>query len=137
MSSFTDPLDVRILQREIKTRGLYKLLKEFTYEIGEEGSGVLVEVPAGFVTDLASVPWFIRWLISPGGLHAKASVIHDYLYSKGVIQTKGVTQTETPTRLRADQIMKEAMVVLKVPCIRRWMIYKAVRWFAKSAFKNT
>lgn len=39
-----------------------------------------VTVPAGFVTDFASVPRLVWAFISPWGKHGKAAVLHDYLY---------------------------------------------------------
>ena len=39
-------------------------------------------VPVGFVTNGASVPRLLRWIVSPyAGDHIKGDVIHDYMYS--------------------------------------------------------
>jgi Protein of unknown function (DUF1353) len=37
------------------------------------------EIPAGTITDLASIPWFIRWINDRASLGILAPVIHDYL----------------------------------------------------------
>jgi Protein of unknown function (DUF1353) len=37
------------------------------------------EIPAGTVTDLASIPWFLRWIHDRASLGVLAPVIHDYL----------------------------------------------------------
>ncbi|MDD7911243.1 MULTISPECIES: DUF1353 domain-containing protein [Pseudovibrio] len=132
MSSFTDPLDIRVLQREKDGAGMYQLLCSFRYYLGSEDGPRYVLVPMGFETDLASVPRPFRWLISPGGLHAKAAVVHDYLYEFGVI--RGPNGPEKPTRKQADDIFLEAMEVLKVPYIRRHAMYRAVRMFGGPLF---
>src|SRR5438093_7156274 len=38
-----------------------------------------VKVPAGFVTDLASVPVFLTWIFPRYGKYTKAAILHDYL----------------------------------------------------------
>ena len=116
-SSFVTELHVRLLDD-----GRWILVEPFSYEIGDKGSGILISVPAGFVTDFASVPRILRWLIDTVGTHGKAAVLHDYLYSRGV-----------PTRLIADAVFLEAMGVLGVPCLRRWLMFHGVRcggWYA-------
>ena len=42
-----------------------------------------VVVPAGYVTDFASIPRAVHFIISPFGKHAEAAVIHDWLYALG------------------------------------------------------
>ncbi len=112
----------------------------FGYDIGEEHSGVSVEVPHGFETDLASIPWYARWGMKTWGRHTNAAVIHDYLYRGGKIRTgpdnvypKSVHRTVNtldiplPTRKQADQIMLEAMLVMEVPAWKAKTIYRALR----------
>lgn len=41
------------------------------------GNGHVV-VPTGFVTDGASIPWFMRWRFSPTGKGFGAAIVHDY-----------------------------------------------------------
>ena len=55
-NSFLTPLDVRV-QPEGKT---FRLLNQFTYKWGETD----IRVPAGFETDLASVPVYTILIIS-------------------------------------------------------------------------
>ena len=81
-------------------------------------SGNTVDVPQGFETDFASVP-FILWFILPKwGKYGNAAVIHDYLYDQ-----------QTNTRLTADDIFAEAMTVLNVPFWQRFCLYTGVRLF--------
>jgi hypothetical protein len=66
MSRFTQPLvvvprsEVRRAQekevRRIDARSWVLYTDDFVYEVGSIGSGEVVEVPQGFITDFASVP---------------------------------------------------------------------------------
>lgn len=118
MSSFTTPLEFELMGSR-----LYRLTAAFEYHIGVENSGIVITVPAGFVTDLATVPRAFWSLFPPDGDYAKAAVIHDYLY-----------QSRTVSRLYADEIFNEAMAVLGVHPLTRWLIFKTVRTFGGRYF---
>ncbi len=109
MSSFTTPLIVRVEQRERSGRGLFTVMDSFKYEVGTKGSGVCIVVDEGFETDFASVPRIARWLISPVGLHAKASLVHDALYRGQAKITHG--SKHMFRRRVADYLFLEAMTV--------------------------
>ena len=126
MSNFTSPLIVRVEQRERSGRGLYTIMQPFFYHVGKENSGLEIEVPADFETDFASIPWVARWFISPGGLHAKAAVLHDALYRNIALAPRLFV-----SRKVADDIFLEAMGVLKVPIVRRTTLYIFVRLFGR------
>ncbi|MBL4757561.1 MAG: DUF1353 domain-containing protein [Rhizobiales bacterium] len=131
MSDFTSPLIVRVEQRERSGRGVYTVMQPFTYHVGKKNSGLEIEVPAGFETDFASTPWYARWMISPGGLHAKATVLHDALYRGVAIHPKVFINRKV-----ADDILLEAMEVLKVPMARRTIIYVSVRLFGQPFWQD-
>ena len=38
-----------------------------------------ITVPAGFITDGASIPWFLRWRFSPTGRYFGAAIVHDFV----------------------------------------------------------
>ena len=57
-----------------------------------------VDVPRGFVTDLASIPRLFWSLLRPDGEYAYPAIVHDYLY-----------WTQTTTRDAANQIFKLGM----------------------------
>jgi len=99
MSSFTTPLIVSPMPDGRK----WKLIRPFNYGVGSKGSIDRITVPAGFVTDFASSPPPVWFIIPPWGRYGKAAVIHDYLY-----------QTKRRTRKEADLIFREAMAVLGV-----------------------
>lgn len=81
-----------------------------------EGKINKITVPAGFKTDLASIPRFFWRVLPPVGRYDKAAVVHDYLY-----QFNGVT------RKQADDVLLEGMRVLGVPGWQCNVIYAGVR----------
>lgn len=102
---------------------------DFAYEVGGIGSGEVIEVPRGFVTDLASVPKFLWWIVAPFGLHAKPSVLHDWLY-------RSPSAREVYTRKQADRVFYESMLVASVPARRAKLMYIAVRLFGNRTYSR-
>ena len=82
-------------------------------------------VPAGFRTDLASVPRLPIVFLLTGATSDEAAVVHDYLYGAGQV-----------SRAMADAVLREASMVTKVPGWRRWMMWAAVRVFGGSHWKH-
>lgn len=112
MSSFTAPLFVEVEQGEKAGLGLARLLLSFEfYRAGE-----VIRVPAGFETDFCSIPWWARAFLPVMGKAAKAAVIHDYLLS-----------IRDRPKVEIDRVFLEAMKVLHVGKLRRWIMYLAVR----------
>lgn len=106
----------------------WSLAEPMEYHVGAEDSDTVVEVPAGFETDLASVPWFGRWLVSSWKGTARAAVVHDFLYSVVGRRVHGFT------RAQADAIFSEA---LRVTGSRLWvLIYATVRLFGLAAWRG-
>ena len=79
-------------------------------------SGETIIVPAGFITDLASIPRVFRLLIPVNGRHRAAAIIHDYLF---VIQDR--------PRSEVDRVFLEAMEDCDVGAVQRYAMYSAVR----------
>ena len=85
----------------------------------------IVEVPAGFKTDFASVPrvpiayWFY------GNRAHRESVIHDYIYSCGNVN-----------RSMADKVFMEAMKVRNKNWFVRWPMFIGVRCGGWAAWKS-
>ncbi len=73
-------------------------------------------VPAGFRTDLASVPRIFFWLFPSYGAYTKAAILHDYL-----------CETKLVSRADADGLFRRTMRELEVPFLRRWMMWAGVR----------
>ena len=131
MSSFTDPLIVRVTQREQRP---FRLERAFSYAVGDENGKRRVQVPEGFETDFASVPFGFRWLVPVVGRHGKAAVLHDAMY-RGKAHLLG----DWPgfDRRMADAVFFEAMTVLGVRPWRKWLIWLAVRAFGWTAWGRT
>lgn len=121
-----------------------------------EGESVIL-VPAGFVTDFASIPWGVRNLFPPNGPWARPAIIHDLLYRirgdlPNLLERLQVPAPGQPmlhpaevaayldetaerpwinvrryTRAEADAVFREAMEVVGVPAWRRSIMYRAVR----------
>ena len=80
------------------------------------GSELPIIVPAGFVTDFASVPRAFWSGMSPHGQYSRAAVLHDYLY-----------WTQTCTRAQADRLFLLMMKQSGVSRADQQTIYRSVR----------
>ncbi|CAB4182517.1 Campylobacter phage CGC-2007, Cje0229 [uncultured Caudovirales phage] len=58
-----------------------------------------IEVPAGFITDLASIPRVFRNVLNVNGASRRAAVLHDWLYC-----------SQPFTRREADRMLKAALL---------------------------
>jgi len=70
--------------------------------------GTLIEVPTGFLSDLASVPRLPLAYLLAGDTAHEAAVVHDYLY-----------QVRISTRAQADAVLAEAMAVTGEEAVRK------------------
>lgn len=115
---FLDPLRVEELGD-----GRWTLLADLRYQSAR--AAALFVVPAGFVTDFASVPRlpFVFWLCGDAA-HAPATV-HDFLY-----------QTHLLGRGAADDVFAEAMEAEGVSAWRRAMMWAGVRAGGTSAYES-
>lgn len=95
-SRFLTALDVR---EECEYDGTWRLLAPLRYE--SKLLGRMIEVPADFITDFASVPRLPLVYLAAGGRGNKAAVIHDWLYT-----------TQEVARSIADSVLAEAMAVI-------------------------
>jgi hypothetical protein len=114
MSSFTDKLIVTPMPDGRR----WKLEYEFDYHLGKADSPYFIHVPAGFITDFASVPPALYWLFPPWGKYGAAAIVHDFIYQSKILD-----------REMADLIFKEAMCVLGVPAWKRNLMWAGVRLF--------
>ncbi|MCS3766152.1 hypothetical protein HNP12_000191 [Aeromonas hydrophila] len=84
-------------------------------------------IPAGFITDLASVPKIVWNLYPPFGLYTGAAVAHDYLYRNPKMRM---------TREEADSVFLEVMHQANVRKAKAQLMFVAVRAFGGSSFKD-
>lgn len=90
----------------------WRLVEPLPYK----GKWEVFTVPAGFKTDFASVPRILTWLVPTYGRYTKSAILHDYLWRRRVV-----------SRSDADAIFRRTMRELRVPFVRRWMMWAAVR----------
>ena len=129
MSSFTTPLHVSPTDNGKN----WELTRAFTFRIGSKYSNQYIRVPQGFVTDFASIPKCLIWLLPDWAKFNKAPVLHDYLYRNKVIMG------EIITRKQADDIFLEAMLINWRGYPKRFFVanveYYAVRIFSWLAWR--
>lgn len=94
-------------------------------------SGKELIIQPGLVTDLASIPWFMRPFYPVNGLHRYSSALHDGLY-----QENGVSNIGTFTREACDHIFLEAMESQGVGEFRRNSMFKGVDYFGWIAWNK-
>lgn len=109
--------------------GLWKVAIEFTYSfISKKGVMQKITVDKGFLTDFASVPRIFWSILPPTGKYTQAAVLHDFLYKNG--WRLGYS------RFRSDKIFLSAMKTQKVKKWKIYVMFFAVRIFARSAYKK-
>jgi hypothetical protein len=91
-------------------------------------AGVATTVPAGFVTDLASIPAALRWALDVNGRSRRAAVLHDWLYALGLC-----------TRAEADETLRLALIAEgESPAAARvyWLGVRTGGWVAWNAHRR-
>jgi len=116
MSAFTGPLTITHLDTDWRE---WRIEQPLIYEVGELGSGRVIEVPAGFITDGASIPRILWALLPTWGRYSRAAVIHDYL---GTRLVEGRPHAYGQTQKVIDGVFLEAMGV----CGEKWLVKMAL-----------
>ena len=119
MSHFLNRLDVTPLPDGM----LWKLTDNFLYQ--SDVYGARITVPAGFHTDFASTPRVVWSIYPPWGKYGPAAVVHDWMY-----------RIQFVTRDMADNVLREAMIVLGCDPIDVAAIYEAVHLFGRQAWSE-
>ena len=111
----------------------FKLTEAYTF-YGTDGQRWVI--PAGFVTDFASVPRLLWPLIPSMGAYWYAALVHDWLYINRVgMADFGPHAKFSPraARLLADLEFYRLMVqAAPFSSFRNWLMFQAVRWFGPS-----
>lgn len=90
-------------------------------------TSISFEVPRGFVTDLASLPGFVRAFNPVNGHHLQPAVVHDYVYRNTDL---GVTKEE------GDRMFYDGMIAMGTPEYRAWYMYRGVKIFGGSSYAD-
>lgn len=101
--------------------------------------GTVLTAPGGMVTDLASIPAAVWFVLPPDGSYAEAATIHDDCYrTRGSFVWRwpahpkaspfiGLTGRSSLSRAECDEVLREGMLALGTPGWQRVVIYEAVR----------
>lgn len=107
----------------------WKLVQSIKYS-GKEDSWI---IPAGYETDLTSIPRFMEWLFRRYGAYTLAAILHDYLLTHP-LQRKEISSRDVDGIFR--RVMREEGVIPPV----YWTLWAAVRLGAlfnsKRAYKR-
>lgn len=110
-------------------RSLWALQRPMSYYSGPAREEEII-VPAGFVTDLTSIPRLVWTFYPPDGPWVKATIVHDFLYdTQGDGRwndTVGVTRATPYSRKESDAILLEGMIERNIGRWERLVIWLAV-----------
>lgn len=82
---FTGFPDLKKLDSISKESGLPEKILMVDYKIYI--NGILVIIPKGFITDLASIPWVFRLMFNPDDPRfTVAALVHDWLYALEILK---------------------------------------------------
>jgi hypothetical protein len=96
----------------------WQILADFVYESPKHGT---ITVPAGFITDLNSIPRPLWWVSTPADF-PHTGVLHDFVYA-----------THRLSRADADHLYREALDAEgahKFRRVTRWLTLRAFGWMA-------
>lgn len=110
-SAFITPLCTELLDEFADTHRLEKPLVYYSELLQRE-----VTVPAGFVTDYASVPRLPLAYLITGGKGKRAACLHDWLYSGAAADRKS-----------ADRVFAEALRACGYGIVTEGLMYAGVR----------
>ena len=113
---FTQPIQI-----EETSPGRYVLVRQAVYQ----GNRDQITIPAGFPTDLASIPKPFHWMATPAHWLAPA-VLHDWLWQANR-EGYGYDPVDT------DGMFRRALREQGVGPVQRWLAYLAVRMAATFA----
>lgn len=94
-----------------------RLVQPIVFEVGATGSGLIVYVPAGYITDGFSMPGTLLQLFQPhSARYLLPSILHDWLYDTGLV-SRGI----------ADAVLLQAMRAVGAAGWQAKLVYFAVR----------
>lgn len=99
---------------------IYRLGQLLSYQSGNR----TYDIPAGYETDLASIPQKYQQRAPHESPTARPGVLHDYLYT-----------TNSVPRRQADRLFREALRAEGVPLGKRLAMWAAVRAFGGDAYR--
>jgi len=103
------------------------LMNDLTFEATRKSDQKTfsITVPAGFVTDLASIPVLLMPIYNNTGNYASAGILHDYLY-----------WTQFCDRRKSDRLIKEGLKATYTSYLTRNTIKYGVYWLGEFAWNT-
>ena len=117
-----------MFKSELILRALTPDLWAFEEPLIWKGSDCTITIPAGFITDLASIPRLFRNLplTDVDGISRRPAALHDGLYSLG--RSKG--------KAYADNLLREALMVEGLSSAGAAIYYYGVHWFGGPSYAS-
>lgn len=107
---------------------LWKLLEDYTSDNGN------INVPAGFITDGASVPYMFRRVFSPTGRYFGAAIVHDYILVTECDWDKANSEFNTEMKALDVENWRRAMIMFFVRAYSK--LHKLFGWKCKQMGKE-
>lgn len=92
-----------------------------------EGRRERFPIPAGYITDLASRPRIVAWLVARHARYSPAMILHDYLITERYYRAIELGQ-EPMAPNDIDGLFRRVLRELDVPPAMRWYMWTGVRW---------
>ena len=96
----------------------FRLSDDFDWRESDTSPAIRVTDSKLGPTDLASIPFFLRWFAAGYGRHTPAALLHD--------QLRRTEEAPKVSREKSDRIFLVAMRELGVPLVRRLIMWAAV-----------
>lgn len=132
----TTPLRLEDVPRTVEAPWLdkgshkFKVLEDVVVSFFRDDTGELdgIVVPAGYITDLSSVPRYFWRIIPPHTTEARlGSVVHDWIYSHGWREW---------SRKEADQLFYKLLLWQGMGMCKAWLMHKAVRLGGRGGWRS-
>jgi len=111
---------------QFTVRRVDKIRWQLCHALQYQGKRQSFLIPAGYVTDFATVPWFVQWFIPRTGVWTLAAVLHDWLITHG-IPAGLITSSD------CDGLFRRVLREEGTDVLRRWLMWTGVRWGALSS----
>lgn len=118
MGKFLNDLILKDTCKNEHGREIFELHEPLSYEIGDNGSNIVITAIQGFRSDYGSIPRIFWRLLPPIGEYGRATIIHDMLCS-----------SKNFPRIIADAIFYDCMVSVGVPVWKRVFIYAGIKTY--------
>jgi hypothetical protein len=117
--------------------GTYRVAEKIQYL---DADGFTYDFPLDLkknTTDLASIPWFLTWLVPRDGRHTPAAIMHDSFIGGMRDVDYATNKPEGVSDEHADYLFREAMKYSQVGYLRRWIMWAAVSLRTMTLHRDT